>query len=307
MEEARTYIESGILELYVLGDLSLQERNEVEVMAAKYPEIRQEILAIEIAIEKHAQHYAVQPSEGLADKIISKLDTKDQAIKTAKVTVKVDTAQEVLDFIERAKETSKVAPLNTNTQQLNNNYYDAKIRKLYIALAACAALLVISLAALFSTRNELGNAKNEIIALNLDKQKFATEASYLKESNTDLQKITDMANDPDWKTVKLAGTAMDPKAKMIVYWHKTGQHVMVDNSKMQLPANDQNHQYQLWALVDGKPVDLGVFDAKADSAHILLKMKEINGAQAFAVTLEKRGGSATPTMTQMIVMGGVSI
>ncbi|MNG37643.1 Anti-sigma-K factor rskA [compost metagenome] len=82
---------------------------------------------------------------------------------------------------------------------------------------------------------------------------------------------------------------------------------MVDNSKMQLPANDQDHQYQLWALVDGKPVDLGVFDAKADSAHILLKMKEINGAQAFAVTLEKRGGSATPTMTQMIVMGGVSI
>lgn len=82
---------------------------------------------------------------------------------------------------------------------------------------------------------------------------------------------------------------------------------MVDNSKMGLPKNDQAHQYQLWALVNGKPVDLGVFDVKADTTHILLKMKEIGSAQAFAVTLEKRGGVASPTMDQMIVMGGVSI
>lgn len=82
---------------------------------------------------------------------------------------------------------------------------------------------------------------------------------------------------------------------------------MVDNSKMGLPLNDEAHQYQLWALVNGKPVDLGVFDVKADAEHILVKMKEIGGAQAFAVTLEKRGGVASPTMEQMIAMGGVSI
>lgn len=82
---------------------------------------------------------------------------------------------------------------------------------------------------------------------------------------------------------------------------------MLDNSKMQLPVNDKSHQYQLWALVNGKPVDLGVFDVKADTAGILVNMKEIANAQTFAVTIEKRGGSPSPTMDQMIVAGNVTI
>jgi hypothetical protein len=36
-------------------------------------------------------------------------------------------------------------------------------------------------------------------------------------------------------------------------------------------------------------------------------MKEIGSAAAFAVTLEKKGGSVSPTMNQMIVIGNVSI
>lgn len=285
MDEGRAYIETGILEQYVTGQLTAEERYEVEAMAAKDPEVKQEIASIELTLEKYAIAGARQPRELLRDEILNKILTKPLEVKT--------------ESIKPANE-ARIVPLQTEA-------YEAKIKRLYIALIACAVLLIMCIAALFSTREKLGNAKNEIIALNLDKQKFATEASYLKESNTDLQKIDEITSSPDWKTVKLAGTKMDPKAKMTVYWHPAGQHVMVDNSKMQLPANDQQHQYQLWALVNGKPVDLGVFDVKADSTQILLKMKEIAGAQAFAVTLEKRGGSVGPTMDQMIVMGAVGI
>lgn len=280
MEEGKAYIESGILELYVLGQLSVQEQQEVEAMAAKYPEVKQEIEAIEIAMEQYALSNAVGPSETLKAKILDKLVQSEEA--------------------PAAGRSASVIPLQTKL-------YESKIRNLRFALVACIALLVISVVALFTARSELGEAKTEILALNLDKQKFAGRLSSMEKSNADLQQIAGMNEDPDWKVIKLAGTAMDPKAKMVVYWHTSGQHVMVDNSKMALPANDQQHQYQLWALVNGKPVDLGVFDVKTDSTHILLKMKEIAGAQAFAVTLEKRGGNPTPTMDQMIVMGGVSI
>ena len=99
---------------------------------------------------------------------------------------------------------------------------------------------------------------------------------------------------------------MDPTAKMVVYWHTSGKQVMVDNSKLHLPANDRNHQYQLWALVNGKPVDLGVFDIETEQhGGILKNMKDIASAQTFAVTLEQRGGSPSPTMEQMIVAGNV--
>ena len=119
----------------------------------------------------------------------------------------------------------------------------------------------------------------------------------MKDENKDLQEIATIAADPTWKAVKLAGTKISPQANMMVYWHKQGQHVMVDNTKMwPLPQNDAAHQYQLWAIVDGKPVDLGVFDATAEPKKLLVAMKEVGNAQAFAVTLEKRGGSISPTM-----------
>lgn len=271
MEKVKAYIESGILELYVLGQLTAQEQAEVEAMAAQYPEVKQEIDAIELAMEQYAVANAVQPSVGLDDQILARI----------------------------APPQATIVPLNTN--------YESKIRSLRIALVACAALLVISLVALFSAHTELGSAKVQIAELSLDKEKFTGTVKYMKQTNAALQKIADMAADPDWKFVKLEGTPMDPKASMMVYWHTTGKHVMMDNSKMNLPATDKAHQYQLWALVNGKPVDLGVFDVNADTAQILVNMKEIASAQTFAVTLEKRGGSPSPTMANMIVAGNVSI
>ena len=60
-------------------------------------------------------------------------------------------------------------------------------------------------------------------------------------------------------------------------------------------------QYQLWAIVDGKPVDAGLIT----DCIGLCKMKRIDRAQAFAITLEKAGGSPTPTLTEMYVFGKI--
>ena len=275
MGEERAYIESGILELYVLGQLNDQEQAEVEAMAIQYSEIKQEIEAIELAMEQYAVARAVQPTAGLDQKILASIET-----------IQHSTDHQL-----------KVVQLQPN--------YESKIRVLRLALVACVALLVISVVALFSAHNELGDARNEIASLSANREQFTSTVNYLKQDNADLQKIADMNTDPNWKAVKLAGTAMDPNAKLVVYWHISGNHVMMDKSKMTLPANDKNHQYQLWALVNGKPVDLGVFDVEPSHTGILTDMKDIASAQTFAVTLEQRGGSASPTMDQMIVAGNV--
>jgi anti-sigma-K factor RskA len=278
VEEGKAYIESGILELYVLGQLNAQEQSEVQTMASTYPEVKQEMEAIEIAMEKYAVQNAVKPSEGLENRIFERLGIA---------------APEV-------KQEAKIIPLNAD---LRNNY-QSKIRSLRLALAACVALLVVSVAALYSAHSDLGTARDQIASLSADREKFSSTVNYMKSNNADLSKIVAMADDPNWKTIKLAGQK-NPNDNMVVYWHPKGKHVMVNTTKMVLPANDKSHQYQLWALVNGKPVDLGVFDVNPDTSHILVNMKEIGTAQAFAVTLEQRGGSPTPTMEQMMVMGGV--
>ncbi len=74
---------------------------------------------------------------------------------------------------------------------------------------------------------------------------------------------------------------------------------------MDLPKTDEAHEYQLWALVDGRPVSLGIFGSSENAKEAVKQMEAIEKAQAFAVTIEPRGGSVNPTMEKMVVMGAI--
>lgn len=69
----RPYIESGILELYALNDLPEDEKLGVERMIAMYPELRQELHAIELALENYATSRGVKPPEHLEARIVGSL------------------------------------------------------------------------------------------------------------------------------------------------------------------------------------------------------------------------------------------
>lgn len=88
------------------------------------------------------------------------------------------------------------------------------------------------------------------------------------------------------KPVALTGTPVAPQAQATVFWDTTGKRdvYMVINNLPQAPSD---RQYQLWALLDGKPIDLGVFEL--EQKPLVIKMKNVQKAQAFAITLERRG------------------
>ena len=75
MEDVKAYIETGILELYVLGDLSQDEKNQVEEMASKHPQIKAEIAEIEWSLEAYAAANAVEPPDELRSKVLNSLVT----------------------------------------------------------------------------------------------------------------------------------------------------------------------------------------------------------------------------------------
>lgn len=281
MEEVKGYIESGILELYVLGQLSATECSEVEAMAAKHPEVKAEITAIELAMEAYAFENAIKPSANIEAKILAEIGVEQQEIG-----------------IQQQENDPKIVPLY---QQAN----DSKVRALRFALVACVALLVVSVAALYSVYTKLNIANDQIVALSSNNEQFARTVNKLEFDNSGLQNRVDMTETDEWTTVKLAGVANSPKAKMLVYWNKNNKNILINHAAMDLPKTDKTHEYQLWALVDGKPVSLGVFGENAKEA--VQQMVTIQKAQAFAVTIEPVGGSVNPTMEKMVVMGGVSI
>ena len=285
MENLKAYIESGVLELYVLGDLSPEETLQVEEMASRHVEVRDEIAAIEQAMEQYALQNAIQPPADLEIKLFEKLGiSEDDELETVSET-------------QFEEEGPRIVRLDVS---------DGRVRTLRYALVACVALLVVSTAALFITYNKLNDAHDQIASLNLDKQKFAGVVKQLEFDNNGLNNMVAMNDSKEWATIRMAGQAFSPKSKMNVYWNKKDKSVLINYVAMDLPKADDTHEYQLWALVNGKPVSLGVF-GKTDSTSndALKKMQAIQEAQAFAVTLEPMGGSINPTMEKLTVMGGV--
>ena len=284
MENLKAYIESGVLELYVLGDLSPEEALQVEEMASQNPEVSAEIAAIEQAMEQYAMRNAIEPAAHVEASLFNKLGIgEEEPIVTASNT-----------------ETPN-APKIIKLESTNGN-----VKTLRYALVACIALLIISTGALIVTYSRLNDANDQIVSLNQDKQRFANVVNKLEFENEGLNNMAEMAESKEWATIRMAGQTFSPKSKMNVYWNKKDKTVLINYAAMDLPKTDREHEYQLWAMVNGKPVSLGVFGGKDSvSTEALRKMETIQNAQAFAVTIEPTGGSVNPTMEKLTVMGGV--
>jgi anti-sigma-K factor RskA len=128
----------------------------------------------------------------------------------------------------------------------------------------------------------------------------------LKTANRDLTVQLDkvaqedkIMHDPSMMVVNMVGLKGSP-ASANIYWDSTSANVyMVIKNMPQLPTDKQ---YQLWALLDNKQVDLGLFDAPRDN-RLMLKMRNTQRADAFAITIENRGNTGGPTLPNLQAMG----
>lgn len=113
-----------------------------------------------------------------------------------------------------------------------------------------------------------------------------------------------LMKNPLMSIIKMPGAPASPAPSSMatVYWNTQSKEVYLLINQLPMPVPDK--QYQLWAIVDGHPVDAGVFDM--DKNFSFVKLKTIPKAEAFAITLEKKGGSKTPTMDALYVIGKVT-
>ena len=265
MKDIKSYLESGILEQYVLGDLSNEEMLEVEQNSMIYPEIKSEIIEIESALLNYALYNSIEPSKSLRDKVL----------------------------YSKEKSNSKTRQLYSAPSKLGQFYK--------YAFAASFALLFISIILLINLNNKLTDSYNEIAILQSGNERFSSRVNFIDE---ELRDTRNALNQASYKLVTLKGSDKAPDASMLIAFNPEQEEVMIDLSSIKMPSNDEDHQYQLWAMVDGKPVDLGVFDSELDSTG-MKKMKSVKNVQAFAVTLEIRGGSTNPNMDQMMAIGSI--
>lgn len=157
-----------------------------------------------------------------------------------------------------------------------------------IAAAVAIVLLAVSLVWNLTLQQKNNRLQQQIAGLQSGKD---SAMNMLGDMEKDMQVLT---SNPHVKMAGMKGTAEAPAAYATVYWDSLNKDVylMVNN----LPAPPSQMQYQLWALINGEPVDAGMIpnDVFIGRKKLLLTMKSATGAQAFAITLEKKGGNPTP-------------
>ena len=157
-------------------------------------------------------------------------------------------------------------------------------------VAAAAVILLIGMVVLYYQVNQ----QNKDLA---NTNKLLSDKVNADEGA--INKIKREVSIPNTTIVNMVGTKRAPQSTANVYWDSTNSNVYLMVTNMpQLPSNKQ---YQLWALIDKTQKSLGVFDAT--DQNIILKMDSTKKAQAFAITIENRGGKPHPTLDSLTTMG----
>ena len=279
--DINVYMESGIIESYVLGLADSDDILEIERLRKEYPEVQQAIDDFSIAIQEQAFKNAVIPPKEIKEQLLAALN------------------------FQNPLHSKSVAPMhvahnsNINTQNQVPSIHSLNTNWKYLA-AASVMLFILSAIGNLLLYNRYTSTKNEYAALINERNTLQANNQVFQTMLQNYRSASQMMANPSVAMVQLKDPAHKKDNMTTVFWDTKTKDVYLLTNK--LPAPDKNQQYQLWALVDGKPVDAGMLDPQCTS---LCKMKNIPKAQAFAITLEKVGGSPVPTMDQLFVMGTI--
>lgn len=118
------------------------------------------------------------------------------------------------------------------------------------------------------------------------------------------QEILALLESPQVNIVIMNGLDPSPQGHGKIMWDPVLKRAVLYITN--LPATPRDKDYQLWQIVDSKPVSAGVFSVSAEGEGFFkvepIEVPELKRVNAFAVTLEPKGGVPQPT-GEMYLLG----
>jgi anti-sigma-K factor RskA len=253
--DINSYIASGIIEMYVMGLCSAEEKTELEKLRRQHPALNDAVVKYEKELEEKMQKNSTLPSPETDERILKSLN----ALQTPVVEM-------------------------TGVQQ--------KVRNLgWLKPAAAASFVLLAVSVFF---NYSLNDKNRKLKRDLEAASNIPQTLPLADYN--------IMKNPTITPVALYGVGTHAICRCTMFWDKkTGKlYIMIHH----LPQSSNTSDYQLWAMVDGKPVSVGIIQDEIRGRFI--EMGNVPaGATAFTVTLEKAGGNSAPTEEETYLAGRI--
>lgn len=275
----------------MLGALDLTESEQVAGAICRFPEVAQEVARLEADMLRAAEEEAVKPPAGLADKIWAAIEARGGHTQT------IDLAPPAIVPVKNRKWHHKVIP-----------FAGSQVRKRYIMWAQAAALIVLLGSVAFNVMllSDRSNQRHELALLQHKMDEMSGNQQQLSASLNRYKHEADMMAQPGMMPVPMRSMLPGHPMAATMYWDKTKHEAYVSVQK--LPPPPTGMQYQLWAIADGKPVDIGMLDNEIVANGGMQKVpKAVMAGQAFAVSLEKAGGNPAPTPDKIYLMGKLPV
>jgi anti-sigma-K factor RskA len=263
-------ISSGLVESYVLGTASAAEIAMIHQMCNQHPELLAEIEKTEASLILLATQAAPMPGAAVKEKLTQALSLNKPQAAEAKIVAIAGT--------------------------------ERKLKFYQVGLAASFLLFITSFVYNILLQQRVGRLNSELTELYASKSYLAQEIKIQQASISNINQRLQIVTNPGIKSITLNGMNSLANKAAMVYWNAKTDEVYFNSAGM--PDSPSSKQYQLWAIVAGKPVDMGVIDL-SNGGSVFQKMKQVKGATAFAVTIEKEGGSPTPSLETMCLLGNV--
>jgi anti-sigma-K factor RskA len=168
---------------------------------------------------------------------------------------------------------------------------------------AAAAVLVIGISYL---NNQQKTMETQVVTLENDKSKLEEVVVATEIKNKQTKEVLDIIRDTKNTVITLGGQTVAPTSYAKVYWNKQTQVVYVDAAG--LPEPPEGKVYQVWSLKLSPtltPTSIGLLENFKTDSNKVFAVSKTGDAEAFGITLEPAGGSASPTMEQLYTLGKV--
>jgi anti-sigma-K factor RskA len=270
----------------VLGGLSLTESEQVAGAICRFPQVAEEVARLEADVLQAAEGDAVAPPPGLDDKIWAAIQSKG-------------VARSIVDIPQPAL----AAHNDGNTSRLKALGNESASKPKYSwALAAALIALVGSAAINFMQWNSGKESSQQLASM---ERRFGEMEARQQQMTASLDRYkheAEMMAQPGMMPVPMLSTQPGHPMAATIYWDKAKGEAYVSVQK--LPPPPAGMQYQLWAIAGGKPVDIGMLENKVAMGGGMQRVpKAVIAGEAFAVSLEKAGGSPSPTADKIFLLG----
>lgn len=218
MKDTNEIIESGLLEQYLLGELSDERGAEVESMLNERVELRDHFNKLEEDFLQLGLENAVDPPAEVKASLL-------QAIS------------------ETTQTHTPVIPIGKPTK-----------RSPYLALvASLAVLFLISSIWLY---NKVNTIEDQLEIVQEENSDLQTEIFDLQEDLSQTNRWYQALTDPNVQQLVIVGNAVLPEAKAISYVNHTDKTILLNTQG--LPDLAEDKDYQMWADVDGEMINMGI-------------------------------------------------